>query len=150
VNAPPARGVDPTTGQSNLAGGIDMRFIKGLVGTLVCAAALLGTTTTASAERLSSFSFLDEAGADTFFTDGPNVRVSYRCTSRLRNGLIQVANKDDVSSTRRARARCDGVPRSVLLKVKLGENTVLLQQPTVAYASVAVFGRPFTCAACIP
>jgi hypothetical protein len=127
-----------------------MRFVKPLLGTLVCAAALLGTATTASAERLSSFSFLNKAGADTFFTDGPNVRVSYRCTSRLRNGLIQVANTDDASSTRRARAVCDGVPRSVLLKVELGENTVLLQQPTTAFAEVVVFGRPLSCAACGP
>jgi hypothetical protein len=119
-----------------------MRLIKALLVASVVATGSLAAAGAAHAAELSHFSFLNKAGADTFDTIGTNVRVSYRCTSRVRSGLIQVANTQDASSTRRARARCDGVPRSVLLRTEPGENTVLLQQKTVAFAEVVVLGQP--------
>ena len=124
-----------------------MRLIKALLVAAVVATASLATAGVAQAAVLSNFAFLKPAGGDSFFTEGTNVRVSYRCTSRIRQGLIQVANKDSVF-TRRAPARCDGVPRSVLLRTDPGENTVLLQQKTAAFAEVVVFGKPCQTAAC--
>jgi hypothetical protein len=124
-----------------------MRLIKTLLVAAIVATASLTPAAAAQADVLSRFSFVKQAEADSFFTEGTNVRVSYRCTSRIRDGLIQVANKDSVF-TRRARARCDGVPRSVLLRTDHGENTVLLQQKTAAFAQVVVLGRPCQTAAC--
>jgi hypothetical protein len=71
----------------------------------------------------------------------------YRCTSRIRNGVI-IVTSPTTGFSRRASARCDGVPRSVLLRVKGTKNRVLLQQFTSAFAEVAVLGRPCDTAAC--
>jgi hypothetical protein len=126
-----------------------MRIVRSVLVPLVCTVVVLGAAATAHADQLASTAFIREAGAASFFSDGPNVRVSYRCTSRNHKGLIQISNKD-FPFDRRVAIRCDGVPRSVLVRVKLGESAILLQQQTTAYAEFVVFGRPFTCAACGP
>ena len=117
-----------------------MRLIKSLLVAAVVAASSFATTGVAQAAELVRYSFVGEAGAREFRTSGPNVRVSYRCTSRVREGSVFV--KDfETQFVRRARARCDGVPRSVLLRTQPGRNVVLLTQGTAAFAEVAVLGR---------
>jgi hypothetical protein len=123
-----------------------MRLIKSvIVGAVVGAS--LATAGGAAADELTHFTFRAQVGSETFFTDGDNVRVSYRCTSRIRNGLI-IVTSPSTGFSRRASARCDGVPRSVLLRVGASKNVVLLQQFTSAFAEVAVRGRPCGTAAC--
>jgi hypothetical protein len=87
-----------------------MRPIKALLIAAVVATASLAAAGTAQAAELTRFSFVGEAGVDTFFTAGSSVRVSYRCTSRTRKGFIQVTHSF-TGFRRRAAARCDGVPR---------------------------------------
>jgi hypothetical protein len=91
--------------------------------------------------------FVDEVGAIDFQTGGTNVRVSYRCTSRTRTGEIIVQNLDS-GFFRRASARCDGVPRSVLLRTQPGRNGIVLRQGTKAFAKFLVFGAPCPTAEC--
>jgi hypothetical protein len=124
-----------------------MRKLRALLVAAVVAAGSLVAAATAQAEELSRFSFVRTSGVDSFFTSGNNVRVSYRCTSRVRKGLIQVSS-NDISFNRFAPARCDGAPHSVLLRTHPGDNRVRLQQETVAFAEVVVLGRPCDTAAC--
>jgi hypothetical protein len=126
-----------------------MRIVRSVLVPLVCTVVVLGAAATAHADRLASTSFIGKGGTTSFFSDGPNVRVSYRCTSRIRQGLIVISNLQ-FPFNRRVAIRCDGVPRSVLVRVKLGESGILLLQQTAAFAEFVVFGRPFTCAACFP
>jgi hypothetical protein len=122
------------------SGGSFMRLIKSLLVATVVATASLAPAGVAQAAELVRFSFVGEASAREFRTSGPNVRVSYRCTSRTREGLVSV--KDfETPFRRQARARCDGVPRSVLLRTQPGRNIVLLTQQTAAFAEVVVLGR---------
>jgi hypothetical protein len=123
-----------------------MRLIKPVIVAAVVGASL-ATAGGAAADELTHFTFRAQVGSETFFTDGDNVRVSYRCTSRIRNGLI-IVTSPSTGFSRRASARCDGVPRSVLLRVGTSKNVVLLQQFTSAFAEVAVRGRPCDTAAC--
>jgi hypothetical protein len=124
-----------------------MRLIKALLVAAVVATGSLATAGAAQAAELLRFSFVAAASADEFHTSGSNVRVSFRCTSRTRQGVVAV--KDFESSfLRQARVRCDGVPRSVLLRTQPGRNVVLLRQGTAAFAEVVVLGRPCVTAAC--
>jgi hypothetical protein len=84
---------------------------------------------------------------DWFSTSGNNVRVGYRCTSRVDKGLIQMSS-NDIAFNRFATARCDGARHSVLLRTHPGDNRVRLQQGTAAFAEVIVIGRPCDTAAC--
>jgi hypothetical protein len=124
-----------------------MRLIKALLVAAAVATTSLAAAGTAHAETLSSLGFLGETGSDVFYTDGTNVRVSYMCTSRVRTGLIQVLNQDS-EFRRTASTRCDGVPRSVLLRTDPGRNAIFMRQETAARARFAVFGKPCQTAAC--
>jgi hypothetical protein len=72
--------------------------------------------------------------------------VSYRCTSRIRTGVIVITHHP-TEFRRQASARCDGVPRSVLLRTKTGENAIFMRQETVAFGEFVVFGKPPPCGA---
>jgi hypothetical protein len=124
-----------------------MRVIKSLLVAAIVATSSLAAAGAAHADQLSSVSFLGKTGSDVFFTEGTNVRVSYRCTSRIRTGLIQILNQDN-GFVRRTSTRCDGVPRSVLLRTSPGRNAVFMRQETAAFAQFVVFGRPCQTAAC--
>ena len=124
-----------------------MRLIKALLVAAVVATGSLATAGAAHADVLSSVAFLDETGSDVFFTDGTNVRVSYRCTSRVRTGLLQILNQNN-GFVRRTSIRCDGVPRSVLLRTSPGRNAIFMRQETAARARFVVFGTPCQTAAC--
>jgi hypothetical protein len=116
-----AEGPASSQQSQSTSGGLAMRVIKSLLVAPIVATSSLAAAGAAHADQLSSVSFLGKTGSDVFFTEGTNVRVSYRCTSRIRIGLIQILNQDN-GFVRRTSTRCDGVPRSVLLRTSPGKE----------------------------
>jgi hypothetical protein len=112
-----------------------------LAAAAVAAGAMLATAAPANAEVLvDPFSFSGNAIVD-FHSGGDNVRVFYRCTSR-KGGFIDMRNLDQ-NFRRFARPRCDGAPRSVLMRVlPQREMTLHFTQGSEAHGAIRIEGAP--------
>jgi hypothetical protein len=118
-----------------------MRSTHRLAAVALSAGAVLAAAGPAQADILEGpVGFLGSARIH-FMSGDDNVRVLYRCSSRL-GGFLDMRHLA-TDFRRFARPRCDGAPRSVLMRVRpFRDMTLDFTQGSLARADVTIFGAP--------